>query len=109
MPISQQLISLFFIFFQNWYNWGLAARSEQLFTLSSGSRNKLGELGLRLRERTIVQNAPRQHGCTWLQLAISCVNEQLFVIPNSSRPDTANAEGMTRAQGEQLFRTRQAA
>ena len=51
----------------------------------------------------------QQYGCTWLQLAISCVNEQLFVIPNSSRPETADAAGMTRAQGEQLFRTRQAA
>ena len=64
-----------------------AAKSEQLFTLSSGGRNKLGELGLRLRKRTIVQNAPRQHGCTWLELVISCVNEQLFVIPKSSRPE----------------------
>ena len=60
---------------------------EQLFTLSSGSRNKLGELGHRLRERTIVQNAPRQHGCSCLELVISCVNEQLFVIPKISRPE----------------------
>jgi len=50
----------FFIFFQNWYNWGLAARSEQLFTLSSGCRNKLGSLGLRLRKRTIVPRTRQQ-------------------------------------------------
>jgi hypothetical protein len=99
----------FFYFFSELVKLAFAARSEQLFTLSSGCRNKLGSLGHRLRKRTIVQNAPRQQGRTWLELVISCVNEQLFVIPNSSRPDTADAAGMTRAQGEQLFRTRQAA
>ena len=31
-----------------------------MFTLSSGSRNKLGELGLRLRKRTIVPRIPEQ-------------------------------------------------
>tara|TARA_R100000781_G_scaffold108055_1_gene72504 strand:- start:103 stop:378 length:276 start_codon:yes stop_codon:yes gene_type:complete len=72
-------------------------------------QEQVEQLGHRLRERTIVQNAPRQQGRVWLELVISCVNEQLFVIPNNSRPDTADAAGMTRAQGEQLFRTRQAA
>jgi hypothetical protein len=77
----------FFYFFSELVKLAFAAKSEQLFTLSSGSRNKLSSLGHRLRERTIVQNDPRQQGRTWLELAISCVNEQLFVIPNSSRPE----------------------
>ena len=100
---------LFFIFFSELVKLSFAARSEQLFTLSSGSRNKLGELGLRLRERTIVQNAPRQHGCTWLQMAAGCVSEQLCPEPESSRPEPPWCNWWIWVQGEQLHGTRHAA
>ena len=101
----------FFIFFQNWCNWGIAAKSEQLFTLSSGSRNKLGELGLRLRERTIVRNPEKQQaraslgqlvnlgiGRTIVQNPTSCVTcwtpnpEQLFTLGSRWRPGCPETE-----------------
>tara|TARA_B100000242_G_scaffold224311_1_gene164914 strand:- start:234 stop:449 length:216 start_codon:yes stop_codon:yes gene_type:complete len=52
----------FFIFFSELVKLAFAAKSEQLFTLSSGSRNKLGELGHRLCKRTIVQSASQAAG-----------------------------------------------
>jgi hypothetical protein len=95
----------FFYFFSELVKLAFAARSEQLFTLSSGSRNKLGELGLRLRERTIVQNAPRQHGCSCLQMAAGCVNEQLVNL-GTGRTIVQNSTGCVTCgtpKPEQLF------